>query len=172
MSGHHINLINGRVINPVDLRPQDIDAEAAIHALSILNRYGGHTIQPYSVAEHTVHLIHRVPFHLRRAALIHEFPEGLGFVDLPRPVKHQMPEYDEMEKGALRRVCQKYAVDWGDIEELHEFDQRICQDEMQQVFPKPVNIGLKPLGVRLHFWSWSWAKRQLLEEAKKLGVIA
>lgn len=167
-----IRVSSGAMINPVDLQPEDIDPTVAIHALSLLCRYGGQCRLPFMVAEHTVKLIEVVPPHLRKAALIHDFPEGLGLIDLPHPVKGQMPEYKAIDTEATRRVFARFDVPWEHMEELSTYDRRMCQDEMMQVFDEPFDIGLEPLGITVEFWDWTQAKRRLTYAARDLGVIA
>lgn len=153
MSNPHILIANMELINPLDLQPEDIDLEVAIQALSRLPRYGGQTVACYRVAEHVVKLAGVVPDHLRKAALLHDCSEGFGLLDFPHPIKLQMPAYRKIEDSMLQVIFARFGVPWEHMEELTPYDRRICQDEMMQVFPRPYNIGLEPLGVTIRFWS-------------------
>lgn len=153
MSNPHILIANGRLINPLNLQPEDIDLNVAVHALSRLPRYSGQTRQTYRVAEHVVKLTGVVPVHLRKAALLHDCSEGFGLLDFAHPIKLQMPEYRVIEDDMLQRIFARFDVPWEHMEELSPYDRRMCQDEMMQVFPEPYDIGLEPLGITVSFWS-------------------
>lgn len=51
-----IQLIDGERFDIIDPQPEMFDIEHVAHALSMINRYSGHTIRPYSVCEHSVHV--------------------------------------------------------------------------------------------------------------------
>lgn len=154
MSDPRILLSNMRLINPLDFKVEDVDLPVAIRALSRLPRYSGHTVQTYRVAEHVVKLARRVPAHLRRAALLHDCSEGFGLLDLPHPIKRAIDGYSAMEKALLQVVFAACEEPWEHMEELEQYDRRICADEMLQVFDKPWIAGWEPLGdVKIEFWS-------------------
>lgn len=47
-------LFSGRKINLLDLHEDDIDINDIAHALSLVNRFGGHSVFPINVAVHSV----------------------------------------------------------------------------------------------------------------------
>lgn len=49
-----IRTYTGLYVWPMNPRPEDIDLIDVAHALARINRFNGHTAQPYSVAEHAV----------------------------------------------------------------------------------------------------------------------
>lgn len=51
-----MTLYAGRIIDLNALRPRDVKIDDIAHALACTNRYNGHTIVPYSVAEHCVRM--------------------------------------------------------------------------------------------------------------------
>lgn len=117
-------------------------------SLSMLNRYTGHTLRPYSVAEHTIRMATNtevIMSGLQRAVLLHDFNEALTN-DLPRPFKRVLPEYVALEEVVQRQIFAHFNEPWENMERLTEFDYRICEDEMTQLFYPPHSIGLVPLG--------------------------
>jgi len=153
MANPHILIANGKLINPLAFRPEDVDLNVAIHTLSRLPRYNAQCIRTYRVAEHVVKLAGVVPAHLRKAALLHDCPEGFGFLDFPNPIKREMPEYRRLEERMLKAIFDRFDVPWEHMAELEPYDRRMCQDEMEQVFVPPFNIGLEPLGITVSYWS-------------------
>ncbi|MER8983997.1 phosphohydrolase [Mesorhizobium sp. M0843] len=152
MANPHILIANRKLINPLDLQPEDIDLDVAIHALSRLPRYSGQTPRTYRVAEHVVKLAGVVPNHLRRAALLHDCSEGFGLLDFAHPIKLQMPAYRDIEDAMLKVIFARFDVPWEHMAELAPYDRRMCQDEMTQLFSPPYDIGLEPLGVTIQCW--------------------
>jgi hypothetical protein len=67
-SGGSMDLLNP---DPRDVRSADI-----AHALSLINRYTGHSRTGYSVAAHSVHVMRIVPEPLRARALLHDAAEA------------------------------------------------------------------------------------------------
>lgn len=66
-----------------DFKPR---IEDIAHALAQNNRYNGHTIKPYSVAQHSVLVSQHVPSYLAFQALMHDASECYT-TDLPSPIK-------------------------------------------------------------------------------------
>lgn len=82
-----ILLYSGRKFWPLEPRPEDFSIEDVAHALSLVNRYGGHTRQPISVAEHGVRASYLVPQGLELDALLHDGEEAYPPGDILRPMK-------------------------------------------------------------------------------------
>ena len=51
-----IKTFTGKTVNPLDLLYHEIDIKDIAHALSLCNRFAGHTIRPISVAQHSVYV--------------------------------------------------------------------------------------------------------------------
>lgn len=95
-SGHRFPLL--------DPTPDDVRLEDIAHSLSFINRYAGHTLRPYTVAEHSilVSLILREQGHpaaTQLAGLFHDAAEAyIG--DMPTPVKWALEQIHPDAKGA------------------------------------------------------------------------
>jgi uncharacterized protein len=87
--GHWMQTFTGRRFWPLDPRAKDVCIEDIAHALSLVNRFGGHSREAYSVAQHSVHvatLVERTHPKLALHALLHDASEAyLG--DIVRPIK-------------------------------------------------------------------------------------
>ena len=100
--GGWIQTVTGRAFPILDPRPEDIDIRDIAHALSMLCRFGGHTREFYSVAQHSV-LVSLVlerfqPDNhvLKLGGLLHDRGEGY-LLDLPRPIK-RLPGFEPYRK--------------------------------------------------------------------------
>ena len=105
---------HGILLDPVELRTEQVRIEDVATALSHENRWGGHTAAAYSVAQHSI-LVMRTALRLIRyeampglrhaalwglEALLHDGGEAYS-KDIPRPVKHH-PMFK-----TFREMCQR-----------------------------------------------------------------
>lgn len=96
-----VEVPSGRFVSMDDPDPGTITLYDVAHKLAQVNRYGGSTIYPYSVAQHAVFVAERlrrmgVPKRVQLLGLHHDDPEAfLG--DVPRPWKKRLgPVYADM----------------------------------------------------------------------------
>ncbi len=92
-----------------DPQMRDVRIEDIAHALSMACRFGGHTKNFYSVAEHSVRcaimMRDELPdnFELQLHTLLHDASEAyIG--DVVRPLKHSMPDYCLLEKRTMKAI--------------------------------------------------------------------
>ncbi|MDI1288693.1 MAG: hypothetical protein PSX37_01920 [bacterium] len=94
--GDWMNTFTGQKFYPLDPRADEVHAPDIAKALSQICRYGGHTSQHYSVAEHCVLMSLAVAPEHALFALLHDATEAyVG--DMVRPLKQALPEYRAIE---------------------------------------------------------------------------
>ncbi len=162
--------------------PNAIHLEDIAHALSHLCRFGGHCRSFYSVAEHStlvakaVRVRHEDDLGLARWALLHDASEAY-VVDVPRPAKRQLPQYQEMEDAIQQAVAKRFNLPWPMPEEVHRADTDLLALELRAYMPVqedgrlpklPADLALggmpkEPLAPKV-------AKDAFLEMAQMLGV--
>jgi hypothetical protein len=167
-----ILLSSGRRVDPFNLDGVKLTLDELIPPLAKLCRYTGHTRGHFSVAEHEVHLINKVPAGLKRAAALHDLNESLTN-DLPHPFKAKLPDYVGFEIHVQQHIFRQFDEPWENMALLSQYDRRICADEMQQVFAVPFQLeGVEPLGgVNVEFWEWREAEQKLRQSFKFLGLL-
>jgi len=85
-SGGWIQTFTGRKFFPLSPRIEDVCLDDIAHALSMICRYGGHSREFYSVAQHCCLVSDWIP-EFKLEGLLHDASEAyLG--DMVRPVKH------------------------------------------------------------------------------------
>ena len=88
----------GKLVNPLDLTPQDVDIRDIAHHLSNMCRWQGATRHFYSVAEHCVHVSRLVPTGYALLALLHDAAEAyMG--DAIRPIKRRLMCAERISDG-------------------------------------------------------------------------
>jgi 5'-nucleotidase len=126
--GDWIQTASGIKFHPLDIQPEDIDIDDIAHALSLVNRFTGHTTRAYSVAEHSVrcmwavdNLLANIDESIRVCwrerllltfeALMHDASEAY-VADLARPIKMmpQMQSYRDMEAVVEKAIRAKYGL--------------------------------------------------------------
>lgn len=131
-----INTYTGRKFRPLDPDPEDIFIEDIAHALSLTNRYTGHTDKAYSVAEHSVLVSEIVPQPLRLIALLHDASEAY-LCDIATPVKMHpsMQGYRVAETLLQEMIWDKFCPNWRlqDLTELWEIDKDMVSSEARQL---------------------------------------
>jgi len=104
-----IRTFTGKYINPLNPDPEMICIEDIAHALSMQCRFGGHTSRFYSVAEHSIEVANALPNKLKLAGLLHDAAEAY-LLDIPKPVKAQIPGYSIFEKQLLKVILNKFGI--------------------------------------------------------------
>ncbi len=122
-----IHTYTKRVFDPFKISLEDIYIEDIAHSLSMTVRANGHIKHFYSVAQHAIDCVNeaRARKHSPRiqlACLLHDASECY-IADIPRPVKHRLNGYAQIEKKISEVVYSAYGI--GD---LTEDEQRAVAD--------------------------------------------
>lgn len=172
LRGDWMQTHSGRRFYPLDPRPEEIDSEDIAHALSLLCRYGGHVDRFYSVAEHCVLMSWAVAPDNALAALLHDATEAY-VVDVPRPLKQQLPDYQLIEGVVWIAIAKRFGLASPDLPgEVHEADNRILINERSTLFSRaeqwPALDGLMALPVMVTGWSPAEAEENYLSRLEEL----
>lgn len=96
----------GRTIDLAALRPEDMTAEILGDTLAKLNRFGGRTPEPFSVAAHSVLVEHLCPPDLRPWAILHDAHEAfIGDLTTPSVDLIAYHTVDAAEKVLFRAIA-------------------------------------------------------------------
>lgn len=99
----------GKVCDMWDLVPSMVHLNDVADTLSKINRFGGRTPYPYSVAQHAVLVSYLVPPEHAYEALHHDDTEA--FVgDVLGPIKANLPWFKELEARVRRAVAYKFGL--------------------------------------------------------------
>lgn len=171
--GDWMQTYTGLAFWPIDPQIEDIDVHDIAHALSMICRYGGHVHRFYSVAEHCVLMSEAIAPQHAAGALLHDSAEAY-LIDLPRPIKRQIPQYAEIEDRLLTLIFERFGLPYPYSPEVKEADNRILLDEREVLLgPRPLQWSsdlesLPPLGVEIRSWTPAQAEAAYLARFTEL----
>lgn len=137
----------GKVIDPENLKPEDIDPIDIARSLSLQCRYGGQVMRFFSVAEHSLNVMHHVhsvykahdrpiaPANIALAALLHDASEAY-MCDIPTPFKKLLPQYYELEAKVMKVVHKRFNIVLDELDSslIGRCDREALDYEMPALF--------------------------------------
>lgn len=142
-----VMLSSGSLFDYDRLNVQDVSIDDIAHALSNICRFGGHSRQFYSVAEHSIRVADILAVNGADQAtvytgLMHDAVEAL-VGDMPAPLKQLLPDYRKLEKKLAAELAWRFgfsqimpqAVKAADIEALAWEFPRLMKDPAAFVWP-------------------------------------
>lgn len=123
-----IRTYTGKFVNPLKMTDSDICIEDIAHALSLVPRFAGHTNHFLSVACHSITVCTLVSIQHKLAALLHDATEAY-LLDIPTPIKKQLPLYQEAEKNLQRLIAKKFEFEYPLHPEIKAADKQALEEE-------------------------------------------
>ena len=131
----------GKKVDPLEPKAKDVDIEDIAHALSHLCRFGGHSKEFYSVAQHSMYVAdaistsprlslddHVTQSRLRFPALLHDASEAyVG--DMIRPIKTSDVFYNDLESHWVKAIDKAFDMNG----ELVKPDPRIKEADVRML---------------------------------------
>ena len=102
--------------------------EDIAHALAHQCRFGGHLPRFYSVAQHSVESMRHVPNSMAYDMLMHDASEAY-LLDLPKPIKLNMPQYNEIEDYMMAVLAKKFCFTYPMTKVMHAADKKQLEIE-------------------------------------------
>ena len=129
---NHIRTYTGVYMDPFTMQPEHVRILDIAHALSLTTRANGHISHFYSVAQHCVNCALEAQARglspqAQRAALLHDASECY-LADVPRPVKHRLSGYAEVEQAVTAVI--EAALDIQDLSEAEWRSVREIDDAL------------------------------------------
>lgn len=134
---------------PLAPEHSDFSLTDVAHHLSMVNRYSGATVYPFSVAQHLLLCRALAAFAwpkdelLRKWALVHDLPEYM-LGDHIRPVKRTLADFEPMEDRAMRAMADWLGLaplDANGVKELRAIDMMSCAIEKRALCPNSEQWG-------------------------------
>src|SRR3989344_4432162 len=127
----------GKQFWPLDPLAKEVDLRDIAHSLGYQCRFNGHSLQFYSVAQHSVLVSRLVSREQSLAALFHDAAEAYtGY--LIRPLKKFLPkEFKQMESQIESVIYDAFKIKNVNEEEIKLADNIALITEMRDVMAKP-----------------------------------
>lgn len=167
-TGGFIKLINGKNFYFDKLNVEDLNIEDYAYAMAKINRFTGHTLFPYSIAQHSILMSENCREDLALPCLLHDMHEVI-VGDHSKPVK----DYVQGNLKLLEKRVEKAVHDHFNIQipsEVYKIDLQICRAEAEQLIGDTSDwqIDLPSLNVKIEEWHWLYAGRRFLERYYEL----
>lgn len=175
-----ISTFTGRKFWPLAPRAEDVDIMDIAHALAMRCRYGGHSREFYSVAQHSVLVSWAVKPAFALKALLHDGEEAYSpFGDIPRPVKNVLRRKAPMVLAINERIqaaiCERFGLSPEEPQEIKDADTAILGDEMTVLMPDTDGCGAKKrwgsLDITIEPWPWLKAYDAFMDRFKELEKL-
>lgn len=130
----------GKIVDIFNLQKEDINSEVIILGACRINRFLGQTLYAYPVAAHLIggyNYLNDIgaSLTLKKQWLIHEAFESYSGVDLPSPLKAELPLYKEAEQRALKIIAEAFGVNPAESDEVKTLDRSIMVSEALTIMP-------------------------------------
>ena len=135
---------SGAFLDPLDIKPDDIDLKDIAHSLAFICRFTGHSDRFYSVAQHSVlisELLEDRGFASETllTGLMHDASEAyIG--DISYPIKHQSgvgEEFKKYEHKLEEVIFEKFGLPYPATEEIKWADRVLLHTEQRDLMPYP-----------------------------------
>jgi hypothetical protein len=140
-----IKVAAGHYVDLTDPDPSTIDIVSIATALGRICRFGGHSPQFYSVAEHCVHAYDLaradgLPTETLKAILLHDAAEAyIG--DVVKPLKALSPWYMEIESRFERAIATRFDVDFTKhADHVRYYDRLMLKAEKLNMWPDDLRL--------------------------------
>lgn len=131
--GTWITTYTGKQFDFADPQPDQIVIEDIAVSLSRTVRFRGMTIEPYSVAQHSVLVASLVPPEDALWGLLHDAAEAyVG--DLPKPIKHHMGRaFRAVEDRILQVIGETFGLSWPVPDSVAVADRQMLVTEVERL---------------------------------------
>jgi len=132
--GTYICTYTGKRFYPLDPRPEDVNINDILHALSNQCRFAGHCTTFYSVAQHCVLVSLMCPPGDALWGLLHDASEAY-LVDVPSPLKKmaEFEAYRTAEKKLLEVICDVFELPHEEPPAVKIVDKRMLATEARDL---------------------------------------
>lgn len=170
MNATTMQTYTGKLVDLSNFSEADVRLPDISHALSLINRYTGHTIAPYSVAQHSVMVSQLCEPEDAAWGLLHDASEAyLG--DVARPLKAMLPDYVELEHHVQRTIGKHFGLSWPIPESVKIADSRALLAEKRVLLSVDHDWGINAEPVVMPVNPGVWQEAKVRFERRFLEVM-
>lgn len=144
----------GKKLHPLDANEKEICIRDIAHALSLINRFTGHSIFPYSVAQHSVLVSQHCNPEDALAGLLHDGSEyALNDVSTPLKRSGKFEDYRKYEHKLQTTIYKKFGAPEVEPPSVKEADLVLLSTEARDLLMQPLDpewiLPRAPLEMRI-----------------------
>ncbi len=170
----YIHTFSGIAFNLLDPQPEMFLIDDIAHSLSLINRFNGAALFPYSVAQHSLYVAKLLPQELKLQGLLHDAAEAyIG--DMVSPLKIVMTQYKIIEARIQVVLADLFGLAYPEPHEVKQKDLAMLSAEREQVllpsygpwyrnFPRPAPIVIEVM-------PWHQVQKMFLTEFHRLQKL-
>lgn len=174
-----IETYTGKQLHFLEPQVDEIDIIDIAHALANECRFGGHTSDFYSVAEHSLLVATILADSFPLEGLLHDASEAY-LRDIASPIKQYLSNYKELEAGLMKAIAKKFDLDEGFHETplIKQADVMALKCEARQLLPSKGKDWLhlyptpEEINTKLHCFAPKQAKELFLRTFRQLTGTA
>jgi 5'-deoxynucleotidase YfbR-like HD superfamily hydrolase len=169
MNATTMQTYTGRLIDLAHFSEEDVRLPDISHALSLINRFTGHSKCPYSVAQHSVMVSRITQPENALWGLLHDASEAyLG--DVATPLKNLLPGYRELEERVQRTIARVFRLSWPMPPDVKQADLRALMAEKRDLISCSHDWGIdvEPECGPVNPYCWTQAKELFESRYKEL----
>lgn len=167
-----IQIIGGKYVSVIDPDLSEVTIYDVAHALSNTGRYAGHTRFFYPVSQHSVLGTYQTDDRdVQWDFLVHDASEAF-IVDIPSPLKFQLPDYRQLEKVWETRMSNKLDARYPLVDEVRRLDiEALATERRDLLHPNgewEIIQDVNPWKEKIICWHPLYANYRFLKRAKEL----
>lgn len=153
-----IATITGKLVDPFDLKDEDIDIVDIVYSLSNIIRWHGHSIAQFNGLKHSllvtgevIDILSRVKFLTEKEkdvitvqALLHDASDTY-LSDLSPTIKHRLPDFKKLEDYIQKRIFERFKLPVTMPSYIKIADKRLAEEEwsykIKGTVPEYLNEG-------------------------------
>lgn len=169
MNATTMQTFTGKLVDLANFTEADVRLPDIAHALSLINRYTGHTITPYSVAQHSVMVSQLCEPKDAAWGLLHDASEAyLG--DVARPLKAMLPDYVALERHVQQTIGRHFGLSWPIPAAVKVADNRALMAEKRVLLSVDHDWGIEadPVVWPVRQYGWQQAKEMFENRFKEI----
>lgn len=142
----YMNTYSGKLFSVIHPETDSIDVVDIAHALSLLCRGNGHVKHFYSVGQHCINCARLAKargysYEVQFACLLHDASEAY-MSDVIRPLKKDLPYYQEIEHKLLTVIFEKYGIkEYLTDNRVKQIDDDLCHYDLRNLMNVNIEVG-------------------------------